>query len=30
MNDLAVCNENSEFINMQIDACNTTLDFFLM
>lgn len=28
MNDLAVCNENSELINMQIDACNTTLDFF--
>lgn len=28
MNDLTVCNKNSELINMQIDACNTTLDFF--
>lgn len=28
MNDLAVCNENSELINMQSDACNTNLFFF--
>lgn len=28
MNDLTVCNENSELINMQSDACNTNLDFF--
>ena len=28
MNDLQICNENGELINMQIDACNTAVDFF--
>lgn len=28
MNDLQICNENGEFINMQIDDCNTAVDFF--
>lgn len=27
MNDLQICNENGELINMQIDACNTAVDF---
>jgi hypothetical protein len=28
MNDLQICNENGELINMQIDSCNAAADFF--
>ena len=28
MNDLQICNENQALIDMQINACNTAVDFF--
>ena len=30
MNELQICNENQALIDMQIDACNTAVNFLII